>query len=368
MNIRSWRFSLNNTLLAVSGTVGLLVTSAIPVPAAAQEHHHYKLIDLGTFGGPSSYVSNGLDGIVNNSGTAVGVADTPTPDPTCFVDCFVAHAFQSRNGGALVDLGALPSGGSSQAFWISANGLIAGVSQIAEIDPSLPGGAPEFRAVLWRNGVHTDLGMLPQGGFDTQASAVNSRGEVVGFGLDTTADPFSLIAPGFATTQTRAFLWKNGAMQDLGTLGGADAQAVLVNERGQIAGMSYTNSTPNPVTGLPTQDPFLWENGTMVDLGTLGGTFSLTFALNNRGEVVGQSNLAGDLTYHPFLWTKTGGMQDLGTLGGNNGLTNWINDAGAIAGKADLPGPLPQNHDAVLWRQGSMIDLGTLPGDSCSNA
>jgi probable HAF family extracellular repeat protein len=61
-------------------------------------------------------------------------------------------------------------------------------------------------------------------------------------------------------------------------------------------------------------------------------------------------------------------MQDLGTLGGNNGITNWINDAGAIAGKADLPGPLPQNHDAVLWRQGSMIDLGTLPGDSCSNA
>jgi probable HAF family extracellular repeat protein len=357
-------------LLVVGATVAMLVISAGPVPAAAQEHHHYKLIDLGTFGGPASYISNGL----NNSGTAVGVADTPTPDPTCYVDCFVAHAFQSRNGGALVDLGALPGGASSQAFLISANGLIAGVSQIAEIDPSLPGGAPELRAVLWRNGVPTDLGMLPQGGFDTQASAVNSRGEVVGFGLDTTADPFSLIAPGFATTQTRAFLWKNGAMQDLGTLGGADAQAVLVNERGQIAGMSYTNSTPNPVTGLPTQDPFLWENGMMVDLGTLGGTFSLTSALNNRGEVVGQSNLAGDpgcpnsCQTHPFLWTKTGGMQDLGTLGGNNGITNWINDAGAIAGKADLPGPLPQNHDAVLWRQGSMIDLGTLPGDSCSNA
>jgi probable HAF family extracellular repeat protein len=61
-------------------------------------------------------------------------------------------------------------------------------------------------------------------------------------------------------------------------------------------------------------------------------------------------------------------MQDLGTLGGDTGFTNWINDAGDIAGKADLPGPAPQNHDAVLWRHGDTIDLGTVPGDSCSNA
>jgi probable HAF family extracellular repeat protein len=367
---------MNATTSPLRRVLILLCALAVPMGLAAQDahkttHHHYKLIDLGALGGPASYFSNGFDGILNNRGTAVGWADTPTPEPqppNCLdPDCFVAHAFQSQNG-VLTDLGALPGGGDSQAVWISANGLIVGTSQIAEIDPSIPGGPLEVRAVLWRNGVLTNLGMLPQGGFDTLAFAVNSRGQVVGWGLDTTPDAFSLAAPGFFTTQTRAFLWENGAMQDLGTLGGADALAALVNERGQIVGISYTNFTPNSVTGIPTVDPFLWENGTMVDLGTLGGTSGSPSALNNRGEVVGQSNLAGDLTSHPFLWTKTSAMQDLGTLGGNNGVTNWINDAGAIAGKADLPGPLPQNHDAVLWRHGSMIDLGTLPGDTCANA
>jgi len=153
-------------------------------------------------------------------------------------------------------------------------------------------------------------------------------------------------------------------------LGGDDALAQFVNEHGQITGQSYTNTTPNLTTGLPTADPFFWEKDQMVDIGSLGGTFGYPTALNNRGQVVGISNMAGDLTSHPFLWSEKTGLQDLGTLGGNNGVTNWINDTGDIPGKADLPGPLPQNHDAVLWTNNGreMIDLGVLPGDSCANA
>ena len=343
--------------------VGIVLLAA-PVRLAAQQHHHYKLIDLRTLGGPTSYFSNGFDGILNNQGTAVGWADTSTPDPFpafCFnPDCFVSHAFQSRNG-VRTDLGTLPGGASSQAFWISANGLIVGNAQNGQIDPLIPG-LPELRAVLWQNGSITDLGTL-DGGTESLAAVVNTRGQVVGFAGTNVPDPF-----GLSGIQFRAFLWQSGTMQDLGTLGGNDAMALFINEAGQVAGSSYTNTTPNPSTGFPTQDPFFWEHGTMLDIGTLGGTVGFPQAFNNRGEVVGQSNLTGDLMFHPFLWTKTGGIQDLGTLGGSTGLTNWINDAGDIAGKADLPGPLPQNHDAVLWRQGAMIDLGTLPGDSCSNA
>lgn len=364
------RKNLSGLLIALSLCSALTLPFVSSAQEQIKEHNHYKLIDLGTFGGPASYFQNGFDGLLNNQGTVTGWADTSMADPNpafCFnPDCFVSHAFQSRNG-SLRDLGTLSGGASSQTTWIAANGLISGNSQNGQIDP-LFFGFPENRAVLWKNGAITDLGTLPEGGYESFASSVNSRGQIVGFALNTIPDPFSLAGPGFFPTQTRAFLWQNGAMQDLGTLGGSGAFAVFVNEGGLIAGWSYTDSTPNPVTGLPTADPFLWENGTMQDLGSLGGTLGNPTAFNNRGQVVGISNLAGNLTSHPFLWTKRQGMRDLGTLGGRTGVTNWINDAGDIAGKADLPGPLPQNHDAVLWRDLAMTDLGTVSGDSCSNA
>jgi len=61
----------------------------------------------------------------------------------------------------------------------------------------------------------------------------------------------------------------------LATRRGNDAAAYFVNESGQIAGVSYTNTIPNATTGLPTQEPFLWENGKMTGLGSLGGKWEL---------------------------------------------------------------------------------------------
>jgi probable HAF family extracellular repeat protein len=339
-----------------------------------QRHRvRYILEDLGTFGGPASEFINGFDGFLNDRGTAAGWSDTSMSDPYpsyCFnPNCYVSHAFRWQDG-KVTDLGVLPGGASSQAFWTSADGLILGNSQNGMIDPLIYG-FPENRAVVWRGGRIIDLGTL-EGGYEALGSSVNRRGQAVGLSLNTVYDQYSFFAP-LAPYQTRAFLWNAGTMQDLGTLGGPDAIALFVNEGGRISGQSYINSMPNPTTGIPTIDPFLWYRshgqGTMVDLGTLGGTIGSPTDMNDSDHVVGTSNLSGDQSFHPFLWTPQNGMQDLGTLGGPTGTTEWINDEDDIVGKTDLAPSSPQNHDAVLWRHGSqMIDLGTLPGDACSLA
>ena len=107
-------------------------------------------------------------------------------------------------------------------------------------------------------------------------------------------------------------------MRDLGTLGGPDAFAFYINDRGEIAGQSYTNSTANPVLdpcgnyaiNVPTQDPFLWRKGRMIDIGTLGGTCGSPNGLNNQGDVVGQSDVLGDQSFHAFLW-RNGKIQPM---------------------------------------------------------
>jgi probable HAF family extracellular repeat protein len=386
-----------NKLICLTTIVIALVV--IPLPTAAQEgpsaHHHYKLIDVGTFGGPGSTINGFIYSTfsqvqdLNSAGTLTGWANTSMPDPYgpnfCFWDdCYVTHAFQLQNG-VVTDLGVLPGGVSSATSWISANGLIAGASQNGETDPLYPG-APEDRAVLWRNGKIIDLGTLSEGGYESGAQAVNSKGQVVGWAFNTISDPYSMgswsplynsYTPFPYPYQTRAFLWEDGMMQDLGTLGtGTDAYAMAINERGQVIGISYTNSTPNQVltpcssggsgeSTIPTQDPFLWENRKMIDLGTLGGTCGFPSWINNYGQVVGWSDLAGDLTNHAFLWTRWTGIQDLGTLGGSGSSASMINDSGLIVGGSDLEGN--NQYDAFLWN-GKMHDLGTVNGSSCTYA
>ena len=381
------RKNLSALLIALS----LCAALALPIGLSAQEqkeqkeqkkeHHHYQLIDVGTFGGPNSLFSNPDSRAINNRGTAAGYADTSISDPYCFVDCFVNHSFMWKNG-VTTDLGTLPGGANSFAYWVNNGGLIVGQSQNGSIDPLT--GFPEFDGVVWDNGQIINLWTL--GGNQSNAYAANEHDQVVGGALNTIPDPFAgialtgstslgtfaqtyLFAP--AATQTHAFLWRGGEMQDLGTLGGPDSNAVVVNDRGQVAGESFINFIANP-SGVPTMDPFLWEKGQMVDLGTLGGTFGYPSWLNNRGQVVGASNLAGDQTFHPFLWDR-GALKDLGTLGGYTGVAFWINDAGEAVGYADLP-PNPPGctgldciHHGFLWKQGVMTDLGTV-ADPCSRA
>ncbi len=334
--------------LVIAALLGMV---AIPTQrAVAQTTPRYTMIDLGTFGGPQAFIGGDAQ-VLNSRGMAGGWADTTTPDPNYpnfnpFIQApanpQISHAFLWHDG-VKTDLGALTAGSSSSISDINARGDAIGISGNGTMD-SLAG-YPAAVATLWTNGKLVNLGTL--GGKESVGAYLNDRAQVVGFAANAVPDPYSLVGWG---TETRAFLWQSGVMQDLGTLGGPDAMAQYVNNNGQIAGVSYTNSTPNAVTGQPTTDPFLWDHGKMQDLGTLGGASGSVNGLNERGQVVGQSNLAGNVISHPFLWNGSR-MVDLGTLGGNNGIAYWINDAGQVAGRADLPGS--QTHDAFLWQNGT---------------
>jgi probable HAF family extracellular repeat protein len=386
MKFKKWSFIVEVTLVAML---------AFPLGAAAQDnltrsqkgkHHHYKLVVVGTFGGPNSnFNHNGaIDindiAVLNRRGSITGNADTSTPDPFAGLYTwswgYVAHTFQWQNG-AMTDMGALPGGGSSSPTWQSTDGFLVGVSENGLLDP-LFSNLPQVHAVLWKNGSVTDLGTLPGGGYQSEAEAVNSRGQVVGSALNTIPDPNSMASSNFwywyvpYGYQQRAFLWdEKSGMQDLGTLGtGTDARATLINQKGQVVGWSYTNSAPGACGNgfaLNTAS-FIWDqqNG-MTDLGNLGGTCTLAFNLSNAGLVVGISNLPGDSYQHAFLW-ENGTLNDLGgTLGGDNTGANALNEHGEAVGSASLIGNATSH--AALWKHvGQITDLGTLGKDACSFA
>ena len=181
---------ITNSIAVAAALISALV---LPTTLRSQTNNasgdkplRYRLVDLGTLGGPNSYLpllppfrSFLPAASLSQDGTFAGSADTSTPDPTCFNDdCFVSHAFNWRKG-ISNDLGALAGPGfpSSATTWISESGNVVGISENGLRDPLI--GAPITHAVSWKDGRPIDLGTL-DGGYESGAFAVNSAGVVVG--------------------------------------------------------------------------------------------------------------------------------------------------------------------------------------------
>ena len=381
---------MKKNLAMYIAVLALLAALAVPVQLAAQGkqdhkhwHHHYQLVQIPTLGGPqTNFIDGGPNniGVLNDHGSVSGgTAETLIPDPNApqyWLDPQgdIVYAFLWQDG-SFTSLGSLPGTNNSVSTWISANGIIAGYSENGQIDPTVPD-LPEFSAVIWQGGKITNLGMLPQGGYQSGAVSVNSRGEVAGIATNLVPDANSLapqnpnLWPGVPYGyQLRAFLWdaKNG-MQDLGTLGtGTDAQAIEVNERGQVIGDSYTSSAPGACPWSIATGAFIWDRAHgMVDLGSLGGTCTTANDLNNRGQVVGTSYVTGDNNNRAFLW-ENGSLRDLGGSPGEFTGAFAINEGGVAAGYTYLAGDTLLH--AALWRHvGQLTDLGSVDNDPCAFA
>jgi probable HAF family extracellular repeat protein len=318
----------------------VFIVLAIPLQLTAQ-HTRYTVTDLGTLGGTFSFA-----GGINNSGAVEGFS-------TLSGDTAV-RAFLWQKG-LMTDLGTLGGPDSFASWRLNERGEVGGTAETTTPDPF----AEDFCGFgthliclpsVWQKGVPTPLSTL--GGNNGFAAGVNSRGQVVGQAENSTPDP-TCEAP--QVFQFKPVVWEKDQVQELPTFpGDPDGFAATINDRGQIAGVSGSCTTPFHA--------LLWQNGTVTDLGSLGGTVNFADDINNQGQVAGFSNLPGDATNHAFLW-QNGVMTDLGTLPGDvSSSGDGINSKGQVVGGSfDIDG----NGRAFLWQNGAMTDLNTLiPADS----
>ena len=259
---------------------------------------------------PNSTESTGLS--INDRGQVVGWSGAGDAAPL---------RATRWDGAVPIALTGLDWRDNSTAFDISNAGQVVGQSG--------------SRATLWNSGVATDLGTL--GGTYATAWAISRAGQVVGFSA----------LPGDNANYTHATLWNGLTAIDLGTLGGTFSSANGINSAGQIVGHSVLAGNTGGVHAV------LWNGGIATDLG-----LGYALKINDLGQVVGQgSEDPASSSQRATLWS--GGTRiDLGTLGGSLSTANDINNAGQIVGTSLLAGDVISH--AVLWQGTVATDLNTV--------
>jgi probable HAF family extracellular repeat protein len=255
------------------------------------------------FFGPDGYVCNGFawqDGVmtalppfpggidsyatgVNNKGQVVGWAENGVHDPTCnnappFNQVLqLEAAVWGPRLNQMTQLPPLSPDPDSAATAINDKGQVVGISGLCS---NAVGGASAEHALLWENGIPTDLGNIGGQAWNTPF-AINNQGQVVGFG--------NISGDENAPENPAAFIWTpTNKMQEIAPYGTDTNNAAFdINEKGQVVGNSF-----NVNTG--TSRATLWQNNTLNDLNTLviqPTSLYLTLAqgINDAGEITGSA-------------------------------------------------------------------------------
>lgn len=245
----------------------------------------------------------------------------------------------SRPAYAVTDIGVLPGGSTSRATAINSRGDVVG--------SSTPPGSNNAQAFLYQGGKLINLGFLP-GGISSAPLAINSQDEITG-----KADVHNF---------THIFLYSSGKIRDLGTLPGFhDSVGAGINDRGEIA----VNAMSSPMqSGPPQGQVFLYRHGKMTGIG-LPPACSENHALsiNNAGQIIGDCHWTARRVgpIGPFLYdSRTKATTVLPVPAPyRRGWASHINDNGQVIGDVSMP---DGNSHAVLWRGNHIQDLGTPPG------
>jgi len=187
------------------------------------------------------------------------------------------------------------------------------------------------------------------------ASGINNQGEIAG----SVFTNIELIGP--LRNNEHAFVYRNGLTIDLVAFGGA---AMGINNRGDIVGESIQSESNFPPV---TTYPFLYRQGQVHDLGTLGGSSGAAMAINDLGEIVGLSATTSNAEIHAFLY-RQGRMIDMGTLKGAQSYLSTNNlpvasQAYAINNWGMIVGIATANNGAThafIYSDGTMTDLNDL--------
>ena len=204
-----------------------------------------------------------------------------------------------------------------------------------------------------------DAASEPRGN-NGQAAGINNQAEAVGYAETSKSDPN---CPPPQVLQFRPVVWKGSQIQVLSLYpGDPEGVGFWINNPGDVVGASGICAAYDGRygVGLAPKHALLWRKGSSVpmDLGNLGGTFNnAAFAINDRSQIIGASDLPGDNYQHAFLW-QNGMMSDLSTLQGDVvSAALGINNRGQITGVSEDDSG---NERAFLWQNGVMTDLNSL--------
>ncbi len=311
---------------------------------------HYKVQDLGVQNPDNLGMAMGL----NNHGWTLNMEQRLDP----FSISLSAHLVQGTDsisiGELKLELGTL-GGPNSSINWNGINdpGEAVGMSETSVPDPNgedICGFGTHLTCLpfLWQNGVMSPLPTM--GGNNGQASAINNRGEVAGYAENGMVD--STCPPGFTNNRIDLpVLWHKGKAQALPTIGSdPDGVAYGINNQGQAVGYSGTCTSAN--YGV------VWENGTATALPDLGDPGAIAYAINGHGQIVGQA-VNSDGTPLATLW-QNNMATSLGPLlpGDVASFATSINNRGQVVGSS-FNSSSSWSH-GLIWKNGMTIDLNTL--------